>query len=589
MGKNSVIPIKQYPYNFVSLGEKVIDRGKREVGTNTGNFKCKLITKSPLFIGGKKIDDSGHTLEYFYKENERLTIPASSLKGAIRNIIDVLTNSVIRNVEDERLEERLKPSRESIVKYGIIDSLPKNGEAGIIKLAHRVKVKKEILSKKSSTYDKKGKVYKIYMKEKIKKVEKIETEKEYEALLGKKDGQGVIVVTIWAASERPKEKYEKILVKTGEVLHHFSEKELEDIEYLIKQRSDRDKKENKDFYYKSRKNTDEKKFFKLKVGDPVIMYKKNTKDDMVHLVFSEIPRIRYKFSPLDLVPKKFQPSDSLEKLSFSEKLFGTIGDNTEKDDSKKDNLVALEGRVFFEDARLNSKNPKMVNNNNLVTLKPFGEPHPTQVSFYLNRKDYNSDAEEGIFIKGRKFYWHHKDKIEKDFKTFSDSITMNSREKYNSSLQLLDYGNEFEFDVHFENLTDSELGILIYALELEDGLLHKIGRGKAFGFGSCKIIIEEFNLENRNKYSDFSESIFENGKKEKYINEAKEKYINERLNIKELKAILSQTNNLDFSKSPFPEENGRTPGKNTLNWFLNKKSNGELVLETILKIAKNKN
>ena len=65
MGKNSVIPIKQYPYNFVSLGEKVIDRGKREVGTNTGNFKCKLITKSPLFIGGKKIDDSGHTLEYF--------------------------------------------------------------------------------------------------------------------------------------------------------------------------------------------------------------------------------------------------------------------------------------------------------------------------------------------------------------------------------------------------------------------------------------------------------------------------------------------------------------------------------------------
>lgn len=589
MGKNNIIPIKQYPYNFVSLGEKVIDRSKREIGTNTGNLKCKLITKSPLFIGGEKKDEAGHTLEYFYKENERLTIPASSLKGAIRNIIDVLTNSVIRNVEDERLEERLKPNRESIVEYGIIESLPKDGEDGIIKLAHRVKVKKEILSKKSSTYDKKGKVYKIYMKEKIKKVEKIETVEEYEALLGKKDGQGVIVVTIWAASERPKEKYEKILVKTDEILYRFTKKELEDIEYLIKQRSDRDKKENKDFYYKSRKGGSEKNFFKLKVGDPIIMYKKNTKDAMVHLVFSEIPRIRYKFSPLDLVPKKFQPSDSLEKLSFSEKLFGTIGDNTKKDDNKKDDLVVLEGRVFFKDARVISKNPKMVNNGNLVTLKPFGEPHPTQVSFYLNRKDYNSNAEEGIFIKGRKFYWHHKDKIEKDFKTFSNSITMNSREKYNSSLELLDYGNEFEFDVHFENLMDSELGVLIYALELENGLLHKIGRGKAFGFGSCKIIIEEFNLENRNKYSNFSESIFESGKKEKYINEAKEKYINERANVEELKIILSQINNLDFSKSPFPEENGRTPGKNTLNWFLNKKSNGELVLETILKIAKNKN
>ena len=74
-------------------------------------------------------------------------------------------------------------------------------------------------------------------------------------------------------------------------------------------------------------------------------------------------------------------------------------------------------------------------------------------------------------------------------------------------------------------------------------------------------------------------------KKEKYINKAKEKYINERANVEELKIILSQTNNLDFSKSPFPEENGRTPGKNTLNWFLNKKSKGELILEGILKIS----
>ena len=583
--------IKQYPYNFIPLGENVIDRSERKLGENTGNLRCKLVTKSPLFIGGEKIDKDGHILEYFYRENKKLTIPASSLKGSIRNVIDVLTNSIIRNVENERLEERLKPNKESVVKYGIIESLPKDGKKGVIKLAHRVKVKKEILAKKSPNYDKKGKIYKIYMNKNIKNYEKIETEKEYQKLLGKKGAQDTIIVTIWIASERPKEKYEKILVKTDEILHNFTEKELEDFEYLIKQRSDRDKKENEDFYYKIRKDKNEKDFFKLKVGDPVIIYKKNKYDYTTHIVFSEIPRIRYKFSPLDLVPEEFRPSDSLENLSFSEKLFGTTGDNTKKDEKKKNELVALAGRVFFENARIVSKNPKMIDNGKLTTLKPFGEPHPTLVSFYLNKEDYNNNVnvKKGIFIKGRKFYWHHKDKIEKEFKNYSNSIIMNSREKYNSSLELMDYGNEFEFDVHFENLTDEELGVLIYALELEDGLLHKIGRGKAFGFGSCKIEIEEIKLENKNKYNDFSENIFKNDQKEKYISKAKEKYIDEtRMNIKELKIILSEINNLDFSKSPFPEETGRTPGKNTLNWFMNKKANGELTLETISEIAKNR-
>ncbi|WP_314392917.1 TIGR03986 family CRISPR-associated RAMP protein [Leptotrichia shahii] len=590
MGKNNVIPIKQYPYNFVSLGEKVIDSGERKLGRNTGKLKCKLITKSPLFIGGEKREKDGHTLEYFYRKNDSFIIPASSLKGAIRNVIDVMTNSVIRNVEYERLEERLKPSKESIVKYGIIESLPDGDKKGVIKVAHRVKIKKEILTK-SPNYDKNGKIYKIYMKKNIENYEKIETEEKYKQLLSRKDAQDKTIVTIWVASERPREVYEKILVKKNEILYRFDKKELEDIEYLIKQRSERDKKNNKDFYYKSRKDRDEKNFFKLKVGDPIIMYQKNKKDNMVHLVFSEIPRVRYEFSPFDLVPTEFHPSDSLDNLSFSERLFGTIGDNTKIDEDKKDKLTALSGRVFFEDAKIINKNPKMINNGKLVTLKPFGEPHPTLVSFYLNRKDYNSNTKEGVYIKGRKFYWHHEDKIEKEFKKFSNSITMNSEEKHNSSLELMDYGNEFEFDIHFENLTAEELGVLIYALELEKGLLHKIGRGKAFGFGSCKIEIKEFLLENKDKYKDFFIEPFEKeSKKEEYISKAKEKYVDEnRKNIQELKAILSQKNNLDFSKSPFPEENGRTPGKNTLNWFLNKKSKGELVLEEILKISENKN
>jgi len=67
---NPVWKIKNYPYNFVSLGDKVIDKGERVLGKYSGILKCTLENKSPLFIMGYKKEENGHSKEYFYKENE---------------------------------------------------------------------------------------------------------------------------------------------------------------------------------------------------------------------------------------------------------------------------------------------------------------------------------------------------------------------------------------------------------------------------------------------------------------------------------------------------------------------------------------
>ena len=54
-------------------------------------------------------------------------------------------------------------------------------------------------------------------------------------------------------------------------------------------------------------------------------------------------------------------------------------------------------------------------------------------------------------------------------------------------------------------------------------------------------------------------------------------------NIKELKAILSETNDLDFSESPFPEATNKKGETNSLNWFVNnKKGDRKIVLLSIL-------
>ena len=608
------VKVKQYPYNFVSLKDKndVVDRGERKLGTNTGKLVCKLVNKTPLFIMGKsEQDNKGHTKEWFCREKGITIIPGSSLKGVIRNIIDVLTNSVIRNVEDEKLEQRMGAGKFESV-FGIIESLPENGKKGIIVEAEKIKVKTkdktEVGNKKFKFEDrgqefsrkysyKDGLIERVKLKDSIYNLKETEIKikpgvtiveklinnsKEYKNYLtGNENGvQGVL----WFSSPIYGKIHEKLLIpkKNGRKFE-FSKEEYEDFKYIIKQRAERIKNgkdiNSSTFYYD--KN--------LEIGDPLLFEVKDGKM-AEHLAFSEIPRLRYKFSPLDLVPEEFRPGDSLKKLSFSERLFGTTGDTTKKDEEKKDELVALSGRVFFEDAK--NYKPEMIDNGNPVTLKAFGEPHPTLTTFYLDNIEKNYNENKDVSIRGRKFYWHHKEKIGKSFSEYRKSVEMpkdkNGQNKfaYNSSLELMDINNEFEFEVHFENLTDEELGVLIYAIELEDGLLHKIGKGKAFGFGSCKIEIKEFLLENKDKYKDFLIEPFEKeSKKEDYINKAKEKkYFDEnRKNIKELKAILSKTNDLDFSESPFPEDINKKGETNSLNWFVNnKKGDRKIVLLSIL-------
>lgn len=376
---------KNYPYNFVSLGDKnKVERKSYfdSIGNNSGKLICSLVNKTPIFTNGKtkKIDIKDekngktykHSLEDFLEDDGKYLFTSSSIKGEVRNIIEVITNSCIKNVESEKLNK-------------------------------------------------------------------------------------------------------------------------------------------KDFY-----------------------------------------------TPLDLTPEEFRPCKNIETLCFACRLFGSTGDQK----SVENENISCMGKVYFTDATIDKKKAKIVAD--YIPLKAFGQPHPTFTRFYL--KDTGSYKKEGSIIRGRKFYWHHRDKIN-DNENSLNSIKMNGknewdrRKKFNASLKFLKPENKFEFEVNFKNLTDDELGVLIYSLELEDNLLHKFGKAKAFGFGSSKITIEKFLLDSKDKYKSFTK-VYHIGEKEKYLKIAKDKYLDEnRKEIRELKAILNIVNDLDFSKSPFPD----------IKWFNNNK------------------
>lgn len=238
------------------------------------------------------------------------------------------------------------------------------------------------------------------------------------------------------------------------------------------------------------------------------------------------------------IPEKFKACKNTEHLCFACRLFGSTGNDMEEVSVSQ---KSYRGRVFFSDAVIN-KNVNTLTLSLLLGGPRVDEGEPALTRFYINpdRK-----------IRGRKFFWHQKELFLK--KDLVNAFKIDSKPVM-STISCIDIKQEFSFEVHFENLTDEELGVLVYALELEKGLLHKFGRAKAYGFGSCEIKVKDILLDNIDKYQSFIPSSI---KDIKFLDDIKKKYINSAKNhINELKAILAQVNKVSLGyPKPFPDRN----------------------------------
>ena len=617
-----------YPYNFVSLGdENKAERHSIEKGNFSGKIKCSLKNLTPLFIGGN--EDKERTLveeveechktkdgEEYYKVT-KYVIPASTIKGELRNIIEVLTRSCIKNVEDERLTYRYQMKKNGRTNiFGVIHKLPTNNDPGKIIRADKIKIKKSILPskyQKSGFYPLKVVIDSPFVKDCIRRAKQ---RSDYER--GKDDPNAINDVDnfeklqrngiknnaiLWVGSHTDNKKYEKILIfdeDKRDDYYSFSKAEYDDLQFLIDERVGNEKKDKKIFYIDKVKENDAVIFEKeedVKLSDSSFNLKKNDvinveveNKNVKKLAFSEIPRLKYKCKPIDLVPKGFRPCNNIEELCFACRLFGTIGDNSKKakEENVKKESFSIASRISITDAlSIYSQNDVKEEN---VILKSLGEPHPTLLRFYLKYGDYDKEYEEGKYeIRGRKFYWHHTNKIKagENYSQYIESFKDEKISPTNSEIKFLKPLQEFEFEINFRDLTEEELGILLYSIEVEEGKsLHKIGKAKAYGFGSCEIKIDKCLIETENKYASFDKNdSFKEYSKEEYteefIKKAKDKYSldsDEREEIIELKYILNKESILKFplKRSPFPEEEKYNSEEkrnisNTLNWFSSRK------------------
>lgn len=112
-------------------------------------------------------------------------------------------------------------------------------------------------------------------------------------------------------------------------------------------------------------------------------------------------------------------------------------------------------------------------------------------------------------IPGRKIYVNH---------PLDSKLVTNTPTKNNTTIEPLAKGNKFRFQIVFDNLAEWELGHLLYCLELENGMAHRLGMGKPLGLGSVSIKIKD--IIQRKQSNDWV-SVFSN--KDKFIQKGKEK------------------------------------------------------------------
>ena len=121
-------------------------------------------------------------------------------------------------------------------------------------------------------------------------------------------------------------------------------------------------------------------------------------------------------------------------------------------------------------------------------------PKPPCPEFYFHREDRSGNfiakselKPDGRFMpNGRKFYWHNP--------TPSPYVSDEKREQYEKDyckqivrIKPIREKRRFLFCIDFFNLTEFELGMLLYSLHPNGNFMHNLGMGKPLGMGSIQI------------------------------------------------------------------------------------------------------
>ncbi|MGI0485885.1 TIGR03986 family CRISPR-associated RAMP protein [Pantanalinema rosaneae CENA516] len=257
----------------------------------------------------------------------------------------------------------------------------------------------------------------------------------------------------------------------------------------------------------------------LERGRPVFYLPPKPGSNIVSF-FGQSPNFRIPYSPqgdghattvMDFVPKDLR---KLSCIDLADAIFGWIKKESEEEKLSKnfDQQFGRQraGRVFFTDGLYQSSQQEIwYENKKSVVPKILAEPKSTSFSHYLvqpetadplSLKHYASQG--ATVIRGHKLYWHQGN--DPTFKLTPSKKVIGAPKKVSDTqttlIQPINKGVVFKFNIYFENLSNVELGCLLWVLDFARDTKYRLslGMGKPLGMGAVKIE-HQFYLSDRTK------------------------------------------------------------------------------------------
>lgn len=487
------------PYNFVPLNKEIFypswaDDVSHDVpfeDGESGEIDITITAKSPIFIRDSKNEQE------FFQHNSEYYIPSSSVKGMVRNVLEIMSFSKMRleTFDDDTYAVRdlrnptlyMNNMKPNIISCGWLKLDTDNnyiiedcGTTGRIKHEEIDKIFNINFSSKfkSGIFADKPEVktakYKYKMLENKHLVHNFTYSNKdmanREIYIYDKNSmkKGTIVLTGQPSGRKEPQNgkasgkiYEFIFFDVKSEIK-VSKEVMNNFKFAYFDKRTTEPKESHDWTYWKKK---------LENGEKVPVFFQKDNNGIKHFGLSYLYKLSYSHSIKDGIPKTHFESDDLD---LSQTIFGYIS---------KNNNEALKGRVQFSHFKAVS---------NVIPLEPrkeiLGTPRASYYPIYVKQQDgklYSTFMDDDFEIAGRKRYPIHNSN-----QTMKTTDTGN--EKVGTTFTPLKDGVIFKGKLRFHNLKKCEIGAILSALTFHNTpkTFHNIGMAKSLGYGKVELKID---------------------------------------------------------------------------------------------------
>jgi len=571
-----IVPAEPLPEN--NCYHEYSEHKDSEVNTikikrHTGKIECTLTTSSPLYIRcgmiptdfakfGSKPDDEltdeekekkREILSSFFENpaNYFPTIPGSSIRGMIRTMVEIISYSKIDKVTDKKLIYRdfIHPSLQEAYRDRLLREEGDKKYSFLMQAGYIVSEGSgwAIQPAKSLV---EGASFARIENEKS-QIERLVQRSWYDIHNARQvtvhvdpitwhPHRGDFIELYYAKATLPwghSNKSWGVLVKTGERpnkkmdcvigLPDESVKSIPIPDSMIQDYKEQITKEQKEKILKNKEGI-------LKHMHPVFYLIEDGK--LVFFGHTMMFRLPYQQSIKAFIPEpeyKVLSNYSYNSplLDITEAIFGFAKDKKQKEEQTQ------AGRVFISDAKCQKAADEDIwltaNAAQPMTPKILASPKPTTFQHYLVQKSDKSEelkhyasSPKETAIRGHKLYWHQGSVQQSQIEEGETNKIEKARSQY-TDIKPIKENVSFAFTIWFENLSEVELGALLWVLNLAaaDGYRLSLGMGKPLGMGAIQI---KYQLSLSNCQKRYTQ-LFQNSKwasdayDSDYIQEAQKK------------------------------------------------------------------